>query len=194
MDEQCACLTVGKTIAPLGGDLLKEVIMRAAKNHMWSIENGAVLYAAEMLEWLETIAGIPRHEGQAVLTNWLSIIQHTVVSLAETDKEFLSALVRGEAILHLNNLLIPAGLDKDMIGNDISQQTNIPFKKVCNTIIEIKKKLYTIKDEKAFEPLGWLDVLTSEKRRGLQVYLWEDYLEPASYKFSQKSHASSRSV
>jgi hypothetical protein len=149
-------------------------------NRYWCHKHGQVLPFDEMVRALEcSEAEIRRQDSEATIIAWVNFLRSEVLRLADLDQEFFSSLKNGDAVLRLRKLLMPTGWREEEFGKQISLRTGLPLVSVCSIFREMSKVLSDLAYERAFEPVGWFEVLPREGG-GFLVHLWDDFPQPVS--------------
>ena len=161
--------------------------MKADRNRYRVYEERQVFSTDEMVEMLHAEFGISKPESEAIISAWVNLLRYEVVRTADQDGRFSSSLQEGEAVFRLDSLLIPVGVERSAFGNQVARRTGVCFETVCFTFQKMSDILSSLKGSKAFEPIGWFEVVPGTEGGGFRVHLWEDFPQPASYKYDKIS-------
>ncbi len=137
----------------------------------------------EMVDWLQTTAGVPEDLSTALLGAWIGILRHDALLHMEKHHEFLAQLHYGKGRLCLNAELAPCGWSPwDSLGwsnetfwAQMTQATGVDVCDVRHVLHLMHTKLASLAGEKAFEPLGWV---TRGEGAMLIIHCWPDFLQP----------------
>jgi hypothetical protein len=145
-----------------------------------------MFYLDDMMSMLQSDDRTTPEGYESILGAWINLLRSEVINLAGQDRQFLASLQNGSAVLLLSKFLIPGGWTTESLGHSIAQRTGVSFSTVCATIQRMSKILLELQGEKAFEPVGWFEVASRAEGGGFRVLLWQDFPQPASYRFEEE--------
>lgn len=158
-----------------------EAIVNPENNRFLCGQHSRIFPFDEMLRALESSAAqVRRQDSEALIIAWVNFLRSEVLQLAKRDAEFLSSLKRGDAVIRLRKLLMPEEWREQDFGTQISLRSGLPLESVCSIFRAMSKILIDLNGHRAFEPIGWFEVLPKGEGAGFLVHLWHDFPQPVS--------------
>lgn len=161
--------------------------MELKNNRFWCYSNESIFYIDEMINSLHTRTSVPREVVEAMISAWINLVRFEVLQFADHNQAFSLSLREGKGVIYLKKFLIPQEWTRDSFGKHIARRTGSSFNTVCTTFQAMGEILSNLNCRKAFEPIGWLDVVSKADGGGFKVYLWDDFPQPDSYRFEEES-------
>jgi hypothetical protein len=163
--------------------IVEGTAMAYETNRVKALRNGLLFRTDEMVEWLGNIAALPEGLSEALVGAWVGALRSEVLHRAEQSKDFLKTIESGEGKLPLDQQLAPESSSKKGMWAQICRETGLPYAGAGSLLQTMGKKLQELEGTKAFEPIGWVTCVDSDR---FVVTLWRDFLQPCSYESAEQ--------